>query len=138
MGRRSRLLRVQTGEPRRSSELARAACTRVWPSLRVGMDRHPDAKRQCLGRMGAWWLVICLLSSSDASIARAEDEAQPPPAPARVEEQKSFHGVPVFIVRPRDLSPGTRLVLLFHGFGPPQSPQALSRALPLEKLAAVL
>ena len=85
-------------------------------------------------------LVVGHLSAFifDASIARAEDEAQAPPAPARVEEQKSFHGVPVFIVRPRDLSPGTRLVLLFHGFGPPQSPQALSRALPLEKLATVL
>lgn len=32
----------------------------------------------------------------------------------------------------------TQLVVLFHGFGPPESPQALARVLPLEKVDAVL
>jgi hypothetical protein len=44
-------------------------------------------------------------------------------------EKRSFRDIPVVIVRPKEFSPGTRLVVLYHGFGPPQSPQALAEAL---------
>jgi predicted esterase len=57
---------------------------------------------------------------------------------ARVTEQKSVGGVPVLISRPGVVNPSTCLVVLYHGFGPPQNPRALAQALRLEKMDAVL
>jgi predicted esterase len=57
---------------------------------------------------------------------------------ARVTEQKSVGGVPVLISRPRVVNPNTRLVVLYHGFGPPQDPQALAEVLRLEEMDAIL
>jgi predicted esterase len=68
----------------------------------------------------------------------AEDGAQSAAVSSRIVEKRSFRDIPVVIVRPKEFSPDTRLVVLYHGFGPPQSPQALAEALPLEKLPAVL
>src|SRR5437762_3027009 len=51
---------------------------------------------------------------------------------ARVTEQKSVGGVPVLISRPRVVNPSIRLVVLYHGFGPPQNPRALADVLRLE------
>jgi predicted esterase len=61
-----------------------------------------------------------------------------PNSPARVTEQKSVGGVPVFISRPRVVNPNTRLVVLYHGFGPPQNPRGLAEALRLEEMDAIL
>jgi predicted esterase len=57
---------------------------------------------------------------------------------ARVTEQKSVSGVPVLISRPEVVNPNTRLVVLYHGFGPPQNPRALAEVLRLEEMDAVL
>jgi predicted esterase len=57
---------------------------------------------------------------------------------ARVTEQKSVGEVPVLISRPRVMNPNTRLVVLYHGFGPPQNPRALADVLRLEETDAIL
>src|SRR6266446_3516199 len=59
-------------------------------------------------------------------------------SPARVTEQKSVGGVPVLISKPGVVNPNTRLVVLYHGFGPPQNPRALAEVLRLEKMDAIL
>src|SRR5438874_11517498 len=69
--------------------------------------------------------------------AQADDSAGPN-SPARVTEQKSVGGVPVLISRPGAVNPNTRLVVLYHGFGPPQNPRALADVLRLEEMDAVL
>ncbi len=101
------------------------------------MERSAASGRQHLTNTGLFWLAVCLLLRLSTSITCAED-GTPSSAPRRVEEEKSFHDIPVLIVRPRKLSPDTPLVVLYHGFGPPQSPQALARALPLERFPGVL
>jgi predicted esterase len=57
---------------------------------------------------------------------------------ACVTEQKSVGGVPVLILRPEVANPNTRLVVLYHGFGPPQNPRALTQVLRLEGMDAIL
>jgi predicted esterase len=69
--------------------------------------------------------------------AQADDGADPN-NPARVTEQKSVDGVPVLISRPGAVNPNTRLVVLYHGFGPPQNPRALAEVLRLEEMDAIL
>ena len=69
--------------------------------------------------------------------AQADDGAGPK-SPARLTEQKSVGGVPVLISRPGTVNPNTRLVVLYHGFGPPQNPRALAEALRLEEMDAIL
>ena len=59
-------------------------------------------------------------------------------SPARVTEQKSVAGVPVLISRPAVVTPNTRLVVLYHGFGPPQNPRALAEVLLLDEMEAIL
>jgi predicted esterase len=66
------------------------------------------------------------------------DDGASPNSPARVKEQKSVGGVPVLISRPGVVNPNTRLVVLYHGFGPPQNPRALAQVLRLEEMDAVL
>jgi predicted esterase len=66
------------------------------------------------------------------------DDAASPNSPARVTEQKSVGGVPVLISKPGVMNPNTRLVVLYHGFGPPQNPRALAEVLRLEKMDAIL
>ena len=66
------------------------------------------------------------------------DNGASPNSSARVTEQKSVGGVPVLISRPGVVNPSTCLVVLYHGFGPPQNPRALAQALRLEKMDAVL
>jgi predicted esterase len=68
---------------------------------------------------------------------QADDRAGPN-SPARVTEQKSIGGVPVLISRPGAVNPNTRLVVLYHGFGPPQNPRALAEVLRLEEMDAIL
>jgi predicted esterase len=69
--------------------------------------------------------------------AEADNGARPNSS-ARVTEQKSVGGVPVLISRPGVVNPNTRLVVLYHGFGPPQNPHALAKVLRLEKMNAIL
>jgi predicted esterase len=57
---------------------------------------------------------------------------------ARVTEQKTVGGEPVLISRPAVVKPNTCLVVLYHGFGPPQNPRALAQVLRLEEMDAVL
>jgi predicted esterase len=66
------------------------------------------------------------------------DNGASPNSSARVTEQKSVGGVPVLISRPCVVNPNTRLVMLYHGFGPPQNPRALAEVLRLEKMDAIL
>ncbi len=66
------------------------------------------------------------------------DNGAGPNSSARVTEQKSVGGVPVLISRPAVVNPNTRLVVLYHGFGPPQSPRALAEVLQLEEMDAIL
>jgi predicted esterase len=66
------------------------------------------------------------------------DQGAGPNSPARVTEQKSVGGVPILISRPRVVNPNTRLVLFYHGFGPPQNPRALAEALRLKEMDAIL
>lgn len=66
------------------------------------------------------------------------DNSAGPNSSARVTEQKSVGGVPVFISRPRVVNPNTCLVVLYHGFGPPQNPRALAEVLRLEEMDAIL
>jgi len=61
-----------------------------------------------------------------------------PNSSARVTEQKSVGGVPVLISKPGMVTPDTRLVVLYHGFGPPQNPRALAEVLRLEEMDAIL
>ncbi|MGI8436546.1 MAG: prolyl oligopeptidase family serine peptidase [Chthoniobacterales bacterium] len=82
-------------------------------------------------------LGVCLISLFGVARVLAQ-ETLTLPGSARVEEQKTFQGVPVLIVRPKVILPGAQLVVLFHGFGPPASPASLARALPLERLSSVL
>ena len=58
--------------------------------------------------------------------------------PARVTEQKSVGGIPLLISKPVVVNPNTRLVVLYHGFGPPQNPRALAEVLRLEGMDAIL
>jgi predicted esterase len=66
------------------------------------------------------------------------DNGAGPNSPARVTEQKSVGGVPVLISRPGVVNPNTRLVVLYHGFGPPQNPRTLAEVLRLEEMDAIL
>jgi predicted esterase len=66
------------------------------------------------------------------------DNGTGPNRSARVTEQKSVGGVPVLISSPRAVNPNTRLVVLYHGFGPPENPRALAEALRLEEMDAIL
>src|SRR5215467_2834701 len=61
-----------------------------------------------------------------------------PNSSARVTEEKSIGGVPVLISRPEVVNPNTRLVVLYHGFGPPENPRALAEVLRLEEMDAIL
>jgi len=72
-----------------------------------------------------------------------KDSAKPnnaagPNSSARVTEQKSVGGMPILISRPKVVNPNTRLVVLYHGFGPPQNPRALAQVLRLEEMDAIL
>jgi predicted esterase len=69
--------------------------------------------------------------------AQADDGAGPNRS-ARVTEQKSVGGVPVLISRPGAMNPNTRLVVLYHGFGPPQNPRTLAAVLRLDEMDAIL
>jgi len=69
--------------------------------------------------------------------AEAGDGAGPNSS-ARVTKQKSIGRVPVLISKPRAVNPNTRLVVLYHGFGPPQNPRALAKVLRLEEMDAIL
>lgn len=60
-----------------------------------------------------------------------------PNSPTRVTEQKSVGGVPVLISRPVAVNPSTHLVVLYHGFGPPQNPRALAEVLRLDEMDAI-
>ena len=66
------------------------------------------------------------------------DNGADPNSSARVTEQKSVGGVPVLISRPGVVNPNTRLVVFYHGFGPPQNPRALAEVLRLEEMDAIL
>jgi hypothetical protein len=66
------------------------------------------------------------------------DNGAEPNSSARVTEQKSVGGVPVLISRPGVVNPNTRLIVFYHGFGPPQNPRALAEVLRLEEMDAVL
>ncbi len=66
------------------------------------------------------------------------DNGAGPNSSARVTEQKLVGGVPVLISRPGIVNPNTRLIVLYHGFGPPQNPRALAEVLRLEEKDAVL
>src|SRR5213595_911484 len=66
------------------------------------------------------------------------DNGAEPNSSARVTEQKSVGGVPVLISRPEVVNPNTRLIVFYHGFGPPQNPRALAEVLRLEEMDAVL
>src|SRR6476646_6503970 len=66
------------------------------------------------------------------------DNGAGPNSSGRVTEQKSVGGVPVLISRPGVVNPNTRLVLFYHGFGPPQNPRALAEVLRLEETDAIL
>jgi len=66
------------------------------------------------------------------------DEGAGPNSPARVTEQKSVGGIPLLISKPGVVNPNTRLVVLYHGFGPPQNPRALAEVLRLEGMDAIL
>ena len=66
------------------------------------------------------------------------DNGAGPNSSARVTEQKLVGGVPVLISRPGIVNPNTRLIVLYHGFGPPQNPRALAEVLRLEEMDAVL
>ena len=66
------------------------------------------------------------------------DNGAGPNSSARVTEQKSMGGVPVLISRPGAVNPNTRLVVFYHGFGPPQNPRALAEVLPLKEMDAIL
>jgi predicted esterase len=66
------------------------------------------------------------------------DNGGGPNSSARVTEQKSVGGVSVLISRPGMVNPNTRLVVLYHGFGPPQNPRVLAEVLRLEEMDAIL
>src|SRR5438876_321989 len=66
------------------------------------------------------------------------DNGAGPNSSARVTEQKSVGGVPVLISKPGMVTPNTRLIVLYHGFGPPQNPRALAEVLRLEEMDAIL
>ena len=66
------------------------------------------------------------------------DEGAGSNSPARVTEQKSVGGIPLLISKPGVVNPNTRLVVLYHGFGPPQNPRALAEVLRLEGMDAIL
>ena len=66
------------------------------------------------------------------------DNGAEPNSSARVTEQKSVGGVPVLISRPEVVNPNTRLVVLYHGFGPPQNPRTLAEVLRLEEMDTIL
>ena len=44
--------------------------------------------------------------------------------------KKLVAGTPVLIAAPRQVSASTPLIVMYHGFGPPNSPEDLARALP--------
>jgi predicted esterase len=66
------------------------------------------------------------------------DKSAGPNSSAHVTQQKSITGVPVLISKPEVVTPNTRLVVLYHGFGPPQNPRALAQVLRLEEMDAIL
>ena len=66
------------------------------------------------------------------------DNGAGPNGSVRVTEQKSVCEVPVLISRPGVVNPNTRLVVLYHGFGPPQNPRALAEVLRLQEMNAIL
>ncbi len=66
------------------------------------------------------------------------DNGAGPNSSARVTEQKLVGGVPVLISRPAIVNPNTRLIVFYHGFGPPQNRRALAEVLRLEEMDAVL
>jgi len=66
------------------------------------------------------------------------DNGAGPNSSVRVTEQKSVGEVPVLISRPGVVNRNTRLVVLYHGFGPPQNPRALAEVLRLEEMNAIL
>ena len=66
------------------------------------------------------------------------DNSAGPNSSARVTEQRSVGVVPVLISKPGVVNPNTRLVVLYHGFGPPQNPRALAHVLRLEEMDAIL
>jgi predicted esterase len=66
------------------------------------------------------------------------DNGAGPNSSVRVTEQKSVGGVPVLISKLRVANLNTRLVVLYHGFGPPENPRALAEVLRLEEMDAIL
>jgi hypothetical protein len=50
----------------------------------------------------------------------------------RTLEHISIGDIPVVISKPASITSATRLVVLFHGFGPPGDPEQLAEAIPLD------
>jgi predicted esterase len=66
-------------------------------------------------------MVIALMFCADVCASQA-----------RTLEHISIGDIPVVISKPASITSATRLVVLFHGFGPPGDPEHLAEAIPLD------
>jgi dienelactone hydrolase len=82
-------------------------------------------------------LVVAVFLCLSTLVAVADSVAHGPAIAAqRCEEQhipivkKLVAGVPALVAAPARVSASTPLIVMYHGFGPPNSPEELARALP--------
>jgi pimeloyl-ACP methyl ester carboxylesterase len=70
--------------------------------------------------------------ASTATCAASSLLPRPPDSPALEEtlEPATVANVPLLIAAPRQINKGTPIIIMYHGFGPPNSPELLAKALP--------
>jgi dienelactone hydrolase len=75
-------------------------------------------------RSTVWLLLIATVLLVGTAGAATDDR--------RILETVSVGDIPVLISTPVSISTKTRLVVLFHGFAPPENPERLAEAMPLD------
>ena len=93
-------------------------------AYKVGIDiHHANFRPSMMFRIA---IVIALIFCADVCAS-----------PARTLQHISIGDIPVVISKPASITPATRLVVLFHGFGPPGDPDQLAESIPLDETSFV-
>jgi predicted esterase len=80
-------------------------------------------------------MVLMVALQSEGAVVQSTEAVRPNPTershpPAADLHAARIAGIPGLICLPAHLAPSTPIVLMYHGFGPPASPEALAQAVP--------
>jgi predicted esterase len=86
-------------------------------------------------KLRAVWLWLMFGCAASASIGATIDADASQPSPGEAPYSQPIVGVtiadvPMLVAAPRRITKRTPVIIMYHGFGPPNTPQLLSQALP--------